>query len=194
MPGSAPRSTMRPRHPSSRRVTAALPPASPAPTMTTICSPVALAVISLRSLCCWKRREDGRHKKVNPCRERLQLEEIDASLKMVEMGWRKIDDELELRGIGRKAPPFTATIRMRMMRAYSYLDPLLSQQIPPFSSESIGHTLLLNQRVHYGTDQLLLSEYVTAREATAEKFYQHIGPLQQWYERHKNQGDYRMKL
>src|SRR5256714_9441195 len=45
MPGSAPRSTMRPRHPSSRRVMAALPPASPAPTMTTICSPVALAFI-----------------------------------------------------------------------------------------------------------------------------------------------------
>jgi len=69
-----------------------------------------------------------------------------------------------------------------MMSAYSYLDTLLSQQIPPFSSESIGHMLLLNQRVHYGTDQLLLSEYVKAREATAEKFYQHIGPLQQWYE------------
>src|SRR5690348_5230516 len=41
MPDSAPRSTMRPRHPSSRRVAAALPPASPAPTMTTICSLVA---------------------------------------------------------------------------------------------------------------------------------------------------------
>src|SRR5258708_34115986 len=47
MPGPAPRSTMRPRHPSSRRVTAALPPASPVPTMTTICSPVALAFIVL---------------------------------------------------------------------------------------------------------------------------------------------------
>ena len=142
----------------------------------------------------WKRREEGRQEKVKPCPKRLQLEEIDASLKMVEMRWKEIDDELELRGIGRKDTPFTATIRMRMMSAYSYLDTLLSQQIPPFSSESIGHMLLLNQRVHYGTDQLLLSEYVTAREATAEKFYQHIGPLQQWYERHKNQGDYPLKL
>src|SRR5262249_31270123 len=45
MPGSAPRSTMRPRHPSSRRVTAAWPPASPAPTMTTTWSLVVLAFI-----------------------------------------------------------------------------------------------------------------------------------------------------
>ena len=85
---------------------------------------------------------------MKPCPERLYLEEIDASLKMVEMRWREIDDELELRGIGRKDTPFTATVRMRMVSAYSYVDTLLSQQIPPFSSESIGHMLFLNQRVH----------------------------------------------
>lgn len=114
---------------------------------------------------------------MKPCPERLDLVEIDASLKMVELHWKEIDDELELAGIGRKDTPFTETVRMRMMSAFSYLDTLLSQEIPPFSSESIGHMLLLNQRVHYGTDQQLLSEYVKAREATAEKFYQHIGPI-----------------
>src|SRR5215469_11539627 len=45
MPGSLPKSRMRPRHPSSRSVTAALPPASPAPTITATCSPVASACI-----------------------------------------------------------------------------------------------------------------------------------------------------
>ena len=131
---------------------------------------------------------------MNPCPERLYLEEIDASLKMVERHWREIDDELALRGIGRKDTPFTTTVRMRMMSAYSYLDELLSQQIPPFSPESIEPMLLLNERVHYGTDQQLLSEYVKARKATEEKFYQNIGPIQEWYERHKQRGDHPLKL
>ena len=126
--------------------------------------------------------------------ERLNLERIDSSLLTVEMRWGEIDDELELRGIGRKDTPFTATVRMRMMSAFCYLDVLLSQQIPPFSPESIEYMLLLNQRVHYGTDQQLLSEYVKALKATAEKFYQHIGPIQQWYEDHQNRGDHPLKL
>jgi hypothetical protein len=124
----------------------------------------------------------------------LALEEIDASLKTIEMHWSEIDDELEWRGIGRKDTPFTATIRMRMMSAYSYLDTLLAQQILPFSPSSIASMLLLNERVHYGTDQELLAEYATAREATSEKFYQYIDPIQQWYERHINRGDHPLKI
>ena len=126
--------------------------------------------------------------------KRLDVAEIDASLKMVEVHWQEIDDELELRHIGRKDTPFTATVRMRMMSAYRSLDTLLEEQIPPFSPSSIPEMLLLNERVHYGTDEHLLSEYATAREATAEKFYQHIGPLQQWYERHKKRDDHPLKL
>ena len=126
--------------------------------------------------------------------KRLALEEIDASLKMVELHWGEIDDELALRGIGRKDTPFTATVRMRMMSAYSYLDALLSEQMPPFSPISIREMVFLNERVHYGTDQPLLAEYATAREATEEKFYQHIGPIQQWYERHTKRGDHPLKL
>ena len=140
------------------------------------------------------RNAKKRDRKSEAVPERLDLVEIDASLKMVEMHWTEIDDELELRGIGRKDTPFTATVRMRMMSAYSYLDTLLSQQIPPFSPESIRHMLLLNQRVHYGTDQQLLSEYVKAVEATSEKFYQHIGPIQRWYELHQQRGDHPLKL
>ncbi|MBV9230317.1 MAG: hypothetical protein JOZ18_13470 [Chloroflexi bacterium] len=131
---------------------------------------------------------------MKPHPEKLDLAEIDSSLKMVEMHWKEIDDELELQGIGRKDTPFNATIRMRMMSAFEYLDTLLAQQIPPFSSESIAHMLLLNQRVHYGTDQQLIAEYATALEATAEKFYQHIEPIQQWYERHTQRGDHPLKV
>ena len=131
---------------------------------------------------------------VEPHPRRLYLEEINASLKTVEMHWSEIDDELDYQGIGRKDTPFTATVRMRMMSAFSYLDTLLAQQIPPFSPISIEHMLLLNERVHYGTDEHLLSEYATAREATAEKFYSQIGPIRQWYEQHKNRGDHPLKI
>src|SRR5437868_5465717 len=61
---------------------------------------------------------------------RLNLERIDASLKTVEEHWQQIDDELDLRGIGRKDTLFTATVRMRVLSAYEYLDALLEQQMP----------------------------------------------------------------
>lgn len=131
---------------------------------------------------------------MEPHPERLDLERIDLSLQTVEEHWNEIDDELDHKGIGRKDTPFTATVRMRMMSAYSYLDMLLAQQIPLFSEESIGPMLILNERVHYGTDQHLIGEYTKALQTTAEKFYQHIGPLQVWYERHQQQGDHPLKL
>src|SRR3974377_181535 len=116
---------------------------------------------------------------MEPHPERLNLEAIDNSLKTGGVCGLKIDEELELKGIGRKDTPFTDLIRMRMMSAFSYLDALLEQQIPPFSKKNIEHMLVLNERVHYGTDQQLMSEYTTAIKANAEKFYQHIGPIQQ---------------
>ena len=125
---------------------------------------------------------------------RLHLENIASSLQTVEMHWREIDDELDRRGIGRKDTPFNAVVKMRMMSAYRYLDVLLSQHIPPFSAQSIEPMLLLNHRVHYGTDQHLLAEYVKAVEATAEKFYHHIEPIQQWYEQHKKRGKHPLKV
>ena len=125
---------------------------------------------------------------------RLHLENIAASLRTVELHWTEINDELEARGIGRKDTPFNAIVKMRMMSAYKYLDNLLSEQIPPFSAESIEPMLQLNHRVHYGTDRRLLSEYCKAVEATTDKFYQHIGPIQQWYERHIKWKKHPLKL
>ena len=126
--------------------------------------------------------------------ERLNLDTIDASLKTVEEHWEQIDTQLELQRIGRKDTPFSATVRERMMSAFNYLDMLLAQQIPPFSHESIAHMLILNNRVHYGTDQQLMREYASALEASAEKFYQHIGPIQEWYERHMQRGNPPLKV
>jgi hypothetical protein len=129
-----------------------------------------------------------------PHPRRLHLEQIVSSLKTVETHWMEIDDELDRRGIGRKDTPFDAVVKTRMVSAYSYLDDLLSGRVPPFSPESIELMLLLNQRVHYGTDQRLLSEYRNAHEATTEKFYQYIGSLQEWYEKHWKRGMHPLKL
>jgi hypothetical protein len=132
--------------------------------------------------------------RIEPHPRRLHLENIAAAFTTVELHWTEIDDELDRRGIGRKDTPFDGIIKTRMMSAYSYLDDLLSEEIPPFSAESIEPMLLLNHRVHYGTDGRLLFEYVKAIEATAEKFYHYIGPLQHWYEEHRKWGKHPLKL
>ena len=62
--------------------------------------------------------------------------------------------------------------------SFLHLTGASAQQIPPFSKESIGHMLVLNERVHYGTDQQLMAEYAKAMQATAEKFYQHLALFQ----------------
>jgi hypothetical protein len=130
---------------------------------------------------------------MEPHPRRLDLEAIASSLTTVELHWTEIDDELERRGIGRK-DTFDAVLKMRMVSAFRYLDELLAEQIPPFSLASIEPMLLLNERVHYGTDRHLLAEYAKARKATAEKFYQHIEPIQQWYEKHNAMGQHPLRL
>lgn len=136
--------------------------------------------------------EDGAWR-MEPHPARLDLEAIASSLTAVELHWPVINDELERRGIGRK-DTFDAALKMRMVSAFGYLDELLSQQIPPFSLASIEPMLLLNERVHYGTDRQLLAEYARAREATVEKFYRNIGPIQQWYEKHSARGQHPLRL
>ncbi len=131
---------------------------------------------------------------VKPKPGRLRLEAIDDSLRTVEQHWSEIDDELDRRGIGRKDTPFDALLRLRMMSAYQYLDELLAQPMRPFSKESIKHMLVLNERVHYGTDKQLMAEYSKAIHATTEKFYQHIGPIQKWYEEHSKRGNHPLKI
>jgi hypothetical protein len=139
-------------------------------------------------------KQDKKIAAIKPHPGRLRLEAIDASLQTVEAHWQEIDDELDRRKIGRKDTPFTSTVRMRMLSAYSYLDELLAQRIPPFSPASIKPMLQLNEHVHYGTDQQLLAEYAKARKATEEKFKENIRPIHQWYDEHKKRGDHPLKL
>lgn len=125
---------------------------------------------------------------------RLNLPRIDHSLRAVELHWHDIDDELAQRGIGRKDTPVDATLRGRMLSASVELNRLVAEGIAPFSERSLADMLLLNHRVHYGTDVALMAEYARAIEATHEKFWRQIVPIAAWYRRHARRGDHPFKL
>ena len=81
-----------------------------------------------------------------------------------------------------------------MLSAYAYLDELLARQIAPFSAECFDHMLVLNDRVHYGTDPALMGEFASAIEANVDKFNTQIEPIAAWYWKHSAQGDHAYKL
>jgi hypothetical protein len=123
----------------------------------------------------------------------LDLDAIEASLRQVEQQWPLIDAELVRRGIGRK-DAFSAFIGRNMLSAYALLDDLVASQLDPFSREGIGQMLLLNNRVHYGADRVLMAEFVSAIDANARKFYENIEPVVVWYKKHARRGDHPLKL
>lgn len=125
---------------------------------------------------------------------RLNLAAVDQSLLKVEKNWKEIDDELDLRKIGRKDTPFNAEVRARMMSAYGLLDDLLGKGIEPFSIESLEDMCELNNLVHYGLDFQLRQEYVKAIRANEEKFYRNIDPIIKWYKNHMKREPHPLKV
>ena len=124
---------------------------------------------------------------------RLELSEIDGALVQVELAWSRIDAELRRLKIGRK-DPFTAFLRSNMLTAYAYLDGLLAENVAPFSPAGFDHMLVLNNRVHYGTNAELMTEFERAIESNAEKFNTLIDAIAAWYWKHASQGDHPHKL
>jgi hypothetical protein len=125
---------------------------------------------------------------------RLNLVEIGHSLQQVEYEWPSIDAELRSSGIGRK-DPFTAALRENMLSAYAYLDELLAQSIEPLRDDAgIEHLLRLNERVHYGVDRRLRTEFAAAIEANAEKVFTNVEPVHAWHQTHARRGDHPFKL
>ncbi|MGD0646248.1 MAG: hypothetical protein ABSA75_15255 [Candidatus Bathyarchaeia archaeon] len=119
---------------------------------------------------------------------------VEQSLIRVEKNWKKIDDELDLRKIGRKDTPFNADIRAKMMNAYELLDNLLRNGIEPFSKESLEEICELNNLVHYGLDSRLRQEYVKAIVANSKKYYKNIDPIINWYENHMKKEPHPLKV
>jgi hypothetical protein len=124
---------------------------------------------------------------------RIDLPAINEALTAVENDWPRIAAELKRLKIGQK-DPFTAFLRGNMLSAYAYLDQLLQRGIPPLSDASLEHLLVLNERVHYGTDSGLRAESRAAIVATAEKFNVNIDPILDWYRRHTRHGNNPYKL
>src|SRR5215468_1106896 len=85
---------------------------------------------------------------------RLDMARIHDALLEVEYQWPVIDMELQRAKIGKK-DPFTPFVRDNMLCAYTYLDELLAEHVEPFSEAGLGHMLVLNSCVHYGTDAKL---------------------------------------
>ena len=125
---------------------------------------------------------------------RLNLGNIEKSLTRVEENWKKIDDELDLRKIGRKDTAFTADIRAKMMSAYKLLDNSLGKGIEPFSREGLEEMCELNNLVHYGVDSRLRQEYVKAIAANSEKYYRNISPIVKWYANHMKKEPHPLKV
>ena len=125
---------------------------------------------------------------------RLDLVKVEQSLIRVEKNWKEIDDELDLKKIGRKDTPFNADVRAKMMCAYRLLDDLLNKGIEPFSNESLEEICELNNLVHYGFDSRLRLEYRRAIAANSEKYYRHIDPIKNWYENHMKKEPHPLKV
>lgn len=123
----------------------------------------------------------------------LDLPVVAASLKQVQRRWPRIDAELDRLRIGRK-DAFSAFVRRNMVSAYSLLDELVAGQVQPFSRDGLEHMVMLNNRVHYGTDGVLMAEFASAIEANAIKFHDNVEPVAAWYEKHASRGDHPLKL
>lgn len=125
---------------------------------------------------------------------RLDLSAVEAALNQVEREWPRIDAELDRTGIGRK-DLFSAFLKGNMVSAFGLLDDLVARQVHPFSGDGIEHMLMLNNRVHYGSDRVLMAEFASAIVANAAKFRDNIEPVVvAWYEKHARRGDHPLKL
>jgi hypothetical protein len=123
----------------------------------------------------------------------LNLGEIEHALRQVERNWSSIDAQLRSSGVGGK-DPFTGFVRGNMLRAYAYLDDLLAEDVMPFSASGFDHMLALNERVHYGDDAQLRTEFARAIEDTAQRFDDQIESIAAWYWKHARRGEHPYKL
>ncbi len=114
---------------------------------------------------------------------KFNLKNVELSLLEVQRNWKKVDNELDFKKLGRR-DTFDPVIRSRMMDSYKYLDKLLRNEIEPFSTDGISEILELNNIVLYGLDLSLRLEYNKAIVANSEKFNECIVPIEKWYRRH----------
>jgi hypothetical protein len=115
---------------------------------------------------------------------RPDIKEIEKAYFDVLKNWEKIDDLLDKEKIGRKDTPFDQGLMENLLCAWEYLDFFIRKKDYALLSKRGGPDMLeINNRVHYGLETALRSEYKKAISATAEKFTRHVKPLRSYYSR-----------
>lgn len=118
-------------------------------------------------------------------RYRLNIEEIEWTLRNVQKNFDAINDSLEMR-----REPLGDTILNNMLAGYRYLNTLLENGITPLAKSELHALLEMNHIVLCGPDIYARREYQKHIQATAERFYKKddfgISHIRKWAKKHKD--------
>ena len=118
--------------------------------------------------------------------KRLNLSQVEQSLKSVQKRFDKINKQLDM-----ARDPMTDAVIDNMLSAFRYLDTLIDKSDKLFKPPELNDLLELNHRVLCGDDARKRKEFAKHIAATEEKFYAHIAWLKDWYRRHCNDSVYK---
>lgn len=118
-------------------------------------------------------------------RYRLNIEEIEWTLRNVQKNFDAINDTLDMR-----REPLGDTILENMLEGYKYLNKLLEYGIAPLDKSELSSLLEMNHIVLCGPDIYARKEYRKHIQATAERFYSQedfgITHIRKWAKKHKD--------
>jgi len=115
---------------------------------------------------------------------RLNIEEIEWTLRNVQKNFDKINETLQMR-----RETMSDTIVNNMVAGYAYINELFKNKIYPLERSELNHLLELNHIVLCGSDPEARRDYQEHIRATTERFYEQedfsISQLREWAEKHK---------
>lgn len=118
-------------------------------------------------------------------RFRLNIEEIEWTLRNVQKNFDKINNSLQMR-----REKMEDTIIDNMISGYSYLNKLLTHEISPLDRYELNHLLEMNHIVLCGQDKKRRKNYKEHIKATTDRFYKQeefsVSHIRKWAEKHKD--------
>jgi len=115
---------------------------------------------------------------------KMNLEEIETSLKQVQKNWEKINASLMMR-----REVLDDTIIGNILEGYTYVDRLLRKGINPLDRYELNHYLEMNHIVLCGTDPERRKDFAEHIKYTTDRFYKaekfSISHMRKWAENHK---------
>lgn len=117
-------------------------------------------------------------------RYRLNLDEIEWSLRNVQKNFAKINDTLDMR-----RETLDDTILNNLLSAYDYLDRLLKHKVNLLDRSELNHFLELNHIILCGEDAHMRKDYKGHIKAVTDRFYSQedfcISHILAWQKKHK---------